>query len=468
MCGLIAILDWNAGGWSSSLEATKAVDKGLKRMAYRGLPGRSLVIREGNTIIGHTRLPIINLDTSADQPMVVNGTVGAFVGEIFNYREINKVAPSQGSYYVNLTYEPKSDTETLIKTFTDCGLEGFHQFDGFWAAIFVRRAIVTVVTDYLSQKPLYFHKQSMMVASEPAALIAALKDRLPQPPLDEVYFSNVLKWGYSPDHRTPWDSIQQLPAGVALTYPPGPEIKPYWAWSQVPTGDDLRAELTQAVKNRLVGDRDVALLLSGGLDSTIIHQIITQQLGLGVRPFYVLNGEDNEYIKEVTKDYFVLPLDETTVKEGVKAHQVPVDLGSMVPQLQLAKALRKRDFYVAMSGDGADELFGGYRRAQEYDSQMSDVFMELPFYHLPRLDRLMMNQTVELRCPFLAPQIMKLAMTLPYNVRTNKGYLRHAFKDLVPEKILNRVKHPLKSTAVVQGGVKYRQDLIDLWKEMYV
>ena len=86
MCGLIAILDWREGGWDSSLEATRAVDRGLKRMAYRGLPGRSLIVREGNTIIGHTRLPIISLDERYDQPMEVRGTVGAFVGEIFNYK----------------------------------------------------------------------------------------------------------------------------------------------------------------------------------------------------------------------------------------------------------------------------------------------------------------------------------------------------------------------------------------------
>jgi asparagine synthase (glutamine-hydrolysing) len=448
MCGLIAILDWEAGGWGSSLAATKAVKKGLDRMSYRGLPGRSIIIQEGKTIIGHTRLPIISSDGQFDQPMQIDWTVGAFVGEIFNYKDIKfgKLA--------------ESDTEVLIKTFTWDGLNGFHKFDGFWAAIFVRSGKTTVVTDYLSQKPLYFDTYRLLVASEPAAIIAARADD----DLDEVYLSNVLKWGYSPDHRTPWESIQQLPAGVALTYPPG-EITTYWDWSEVPTRGDLRTTLTQAVKNRLVGDREVAILLSGGLDSTIIHQILTQILEMGARPFYTSNGKDDEYVNTVTQDYFSLKTVPATIKDALKAHQVPVDLGSMVPQYQLAKALRERDYYVAMSGDGADELFGGYRRAKEYDSQMSDTFIELPFYHLPRLDRLMMNQTVELRCPYLAPDVIKIAMALDWEHRTEKQFLKHIFKDIVPKKILERPKHPLKSPEVISGGVEYRKELVQIWKE---
>lgn len=450
MCGLIAILDWEAGGWSSSLEATRAVDRGLKRMVYRGLPGRSLIVQIGKTIIGHTRLPIINLDSRFDQPYEKGGTVGAYIGEVFNYKEL---------FLRNYI----CDVETVFDIFNNFGTLGFHAFDGFWACVFVRKGVTTVVTDYLSQKPLYWNSDRFIVASEPKAICAALNRDWQH---DEVYLSNVLKWGYSPDHRTPWKAIQQLPMGVALTYPPGPTITPYWDWSQVPTGGDFRDSLVESVKNRLVGDREVAHLLSGGLDSTIIYKILTQELNQVVHPYYVANGEDEEYINLVTQDYYNLKPMSAEIIEALKAHQVPVDLGSMVPQYELAKALRQRNYYVAMSGDGADELFGGYRRAKEYDSQCSDVFIELPFYHLPRLDRIMMNQTIELRCPFLAPKIVKYALQLPWDVRTEKQYLKHKFKDLVPKKILERTKHPLKSPEVISGGVEYRKRLIELWKEL--
>lgn len=445
MCGLIAILDWQQGGWASSLEATKAVKKGLDRMAYRGLPGRSMVFQQGKTIIGHVRLPIISMDEDYDQPQEYMGTLGAFVGEIFNYQELSPHA--------------QSDTEVLIRCFSNQGPGGFHKFDGFWSAIFVGPSgKVSVFTDYLSQKPLYFHAESLMVASEPEAILAAY---FTDWALDAVYFSNVLKWGYSPDHRTPWVGIQQLPVGSVLTYLDGVVITPYWDWGQVPIEPDLRATLTQAVKNRLVGDWDVAQLISGGVDSTIIYKILSQITS--VDAYYIANGEDDSYINSVTQDYFALKPNLVKIEDALTAHQVPVDLGSMVPQYELATALRERNRHVVISGDGADELFGGYRRAAEYDSQASDVFIELPFYHLPRLDRLMMNQTVELRCPFLAPKVIKKALQLPWDVRQSKQFLKHTFQDLVPQKILDRPKHPLKSNEVLTGGIEYRKKLVELW-----
>lgn len=451
MCGLVSILDWKAGDWGLSLYATRAVDRGLKAMAHRGLPGRSLVVQEGNTILGHTRLPIINLDKYFDQPFERGGTVGVFVGEIFNYKKLyNKDFNS-------------CDVQTIFDFFNTWGLRNFHAFDGFWSCVFVKDKKVTVVTDYLSQKPLYFHPERMIVASEPMAIRAALNYPLE---IDEVYMSNVLKWGYSPDYRTPWKGIQQLPAGVALTYPPGPTLTPYWEWSEVPLEFDLKALLVEATQNRLVGDRPVATLLSGGLDSTIIYKLL-QSMNVEIFPYYVVNGVDEEYINNVTQDYFSLKTTSVTVPEAIKAHQVPVDLGSMLPQLALAKALRLKGYYVAMSGDGADELFGGYRRAQEYDSQASDVFMELPFYHMPRLDRLMMNQTVELRSPYLAPKVVRHALNLTWSKRTQKQALKEAFKDIVPQKILDRAKHPLKSNEVITGKIEYRKELIRIWMEQW-
>ena len=66
----------------------------------------------------------------------------------------------------------------------------------------------------------------------------------------------------------------------------------------------------------------------------------------------------------------------------------------------MSLSVKKLGFFNVLTGDGADELFGGYSRAKDYDSQLSDVFCELPFYHLPKLDRTMMRSTVELRAPF--------------------------------------------------------------------
>jgi asparagine synthase (glutamine-hydrolysing) len=453
MCGLITILNWKAGKWDSEKKAAKAVQRGLDRMDYRGLAGRSGIEVVGRVVLGHVRLPIINLDTSADQPMLVENTFITFTGEIFNYQ----IQP-----------EAQSDTEALGLEFIENGLQGFHSFDGFWAATLVDHNRVTVVTDYLSQKPLYFHEESLLVASEPRAILSALDRGLP---LDPVYFSNVLKWGYDPTGRTPYLGITQLPAGCELSWTKkcGLSQSIYWDWRRIPYESSLRTLLLEATANRMIGDREVGLLLSGGLDSTIVFRLLTQELGADLKVFHTPNGEDR-FLAAALDGYpaTMLHPPEISLREAVHAHQVPVDLGSMVPQFALAKALKAEGLFVTMTGDGADELFGGYRRAQTYDSQASDTFLELPYYHNPRLDRLMMRETVELRTPFLAPKVIRHALELPWSRRQTKEALKFAFRDLLPTEILSREKHPLKTAEVISGGLAYRHQLIQHWKESYL
>jgi asparagine synthase (glutamine-hydrolysing) len=446
MCGLIAILNRQAGGWDTS-SAEKAINRGLQFMTRRGLPGRSGLFHHKRASIGHVRLPIIDLSTESDQPYHCGSAVYAFVGEIFNYQE--------------LTPNARSDTQMIGEMLYEKRGNDFHKFDGFWSLVYIDENEAYAITDYLNQKPLYFHQQSTLIASEPGAIVAALDKQLTR---SAVYFSNVLKWGYDPTGRTPYEEIAQLPAGHILAAGQEKFLAPYWDWSKVPYEANLEGLLIEATRNRLVGERPVGLLLSGGLDSTILFKILTEVLDHNVKVFHAENNE-SEYLEAALGSYpsQVLRPPPVTMEEAVIAHQVPVDLGSMVPQLALAKALHKEGFYVAMSGDGADEAFGGYRRAKEYDSQGSDLFVELPYYHLPRLDRLMMAETVELRNPYLAPKVIRHAMALPWHRRQSKEALKDEFAHLVPSLIINRPKLPLKTQAVMAGGIRYRQEVVDTW-----
>lgn len=448
MCGLISILDWAKGGWSSEGAAVAAVRKGLDTMLHRGLEGQDNIEVRGRCVLGHVRLPIINLTDEGRQPMTVNGMTAMLTGELLNYRAFNP--------------EAMTDTRVLIDIIRDQGLDGLHRVDGFWAAVVALGGAAYAFNDYLGQKPLYVDQRRLLVASEPLAAVRAADLR----EVDEVNLANSIKWGYDPTGGTPWKGLRIMPPGHVL-YSDG-AMRPYWDWNKVDTSDCLRGELRQAVHNRMVGDRKVGLLLSGGLDSTVIYQAL-REIGAEVDVFHVSNGEE-EFVKLALNGRPATELNvETPTWQGALiAHQVPVDLGSMIPQLGLAKAVAGEDLYVCMSGDGADELFGGYRRAKEYDSQASDVFMELPYYHLPRLDRLMMRYTVELRTPFLAPRIVKYALDLPYDWRTNKEAIKSAFRSYLPRKILTREKEPLKSSEVKLGGLEYRKQLVDEWRKLYV
>lgn len=419
MCGLIL---------AGPKHSPARVEKALEAMSYRGAEGLRGVIGWRGWTIGHVRLAIQDLTENGAQPVVQEDRVFAFVGEVFNHGGSEKEAIANALKF-----------------------SSFDRLDGFWSVVEITRGGAYAYTDFLGIKPLYYWPSEGIVCSE----IRPMFELADKPPLDKIYLSNCIKWGYDYTGRTPWQGIYQLAPGTRLNLSSGTEGR-YWDWNHVPgSPDDLRQELEKAISNRLISDRPVSMLLSGGLDSSIIYYSLLER-GLEVKAFSIENGE-TEFLPEGIE---VLPLPEGTEREALQVMQAPLDLGSLIPQLQLAKAVAAAGFRVCMTGDGADELFGGYRRAQEYDSQASDVFCELPYYHLPRLDRVMMSQTIEQRSPFLAPRVVAVALRTPYQDRTSKQALKRAFRAVVPDPILKREKHPLKAPAVVSGGISYRRNLV--------
>jgi len=416
----------------------KALDNYLVKaltnsLSHRGL--ESSVVNADGTFVLHNVLPMTSLKKSEyKQPLKDKrwgeNFVGAFSGEIFNWKALRK------------KYNLPSENDSQLFTDIVMGPETtarLHEMDGFWNFAAIEDGKLLAIVDYLSQKPLYYRTDMHAICSEPYPLTLLAPTKR-----DDLFFSSIPRFGYDVTGRTPWNEIKQMPAG---SYYYDGEIKSYWNWDEV-EDVDFGEGIFRSVRNRMRGEREVAILLSGGLDSSIIYDIATS-FDLGIKAFHIENGEE-KYVKMLTDDYEKIDLSDYSVskEEAIRRNQTPVDLGSVVPQAQLAEALKGKGIHVVLSGDGADELFSGYNRSNYYDSQHSDVFQELPYYHNPRLDRIMMGSVVELRSPFMASYIVKFALSLDFESRKGKKFLKDLFRGLLPDAIIDRDKLALKSNEV--------------------
>lgn len=403
--------------------------------------------------IYHRRLPIVGLDASNDQPMrsSVGSWIIAFVGEILDFRERDR------------GYE--CDAELVADLWTKDGPKLFSDRDGFWHIVAYNEetGLLHLLCDYLAQKPLYYRTDFGGCASEPVAC-ALLAPTDP----DYVYLSAVRKWGYCPEAwRTPFRQVRRVMPGQHVVMNEGGRIydevtDPILPASVAPK--ELKVEIEAAVRRRVESsDVPVACLLSGGLDSSIVYTL-ARRYGR-VHPYYVTGDEDDLFEESMVRLVAQDPVDKVRwtdfdLTEAIGIMQEPIDLGSLIPQCALSSIVSET---VCLTGDGADELFGGYSRAQNYDSQYSDIFHELVCWHLPRLDRVMMNNLTEVRSPFLARKVVQAALGLPRELRINKRILRDLFMEDVPAEVLYQKKKPLKTDASKRNPV----DLVNKFRDMY-
>jgi asparagine synthase (glutamine-hydrolysing) len=463
MCGILLTTD----GSGASLDSIK----------HRGI--EKTVVEKNGVFLCHHRLPIQTIDGDEwDQPKEISpGMYLMFNGEIFNYD--SSVYSSDTEYLCNLFSVYKGGS---LEMFCAMFIPHIQTWDGFWAITIYdsNTGDVIAFTDPLGKKLLYYN-ESGEICSEIKGLV------FKQSQIDPIFISGVRKWGYNTDDRTPYRDVKRfLPNTIYFynlqgsefkqTYPdyykiwnhPIPELigKNYedhmeWLWKK----------MMESVKNRLISKNyPISLLVSGGLDSSIIAAILEEGTNSNVTWYSIENGE-SEYVKILAERYnkkvnfLKYDMDEGLNKEIYQIwNETPIDLGSVVPQYHLFKAIKSNsDHRIVLSGDGADELFGGYKRIHEYDSQGSDVFHELSYYHLPRLDKMSMAHTLELRNPFLNLEIVRFSLNLPLEWRTDKKILKDTFSPLLPDEIVNREKAPLKNPGIKKDKIAYRYKAVDLF-----
>lgn len=128
--------------------------------------------------------------------------------------------------------------------------------------------------------------------------------------------------------------------------------------------------------------------------------------------------------------------------------------------------LSKQNIKYVFTGDGPDEMFGGYKRINEYDSQLSDIFYELTYYHFPRLKKLSKHFGLILETPWCDENIVRFAVDLPFEERKNKKIIKDSFNNIIPNEIIDRKKIPLKNNLIKDDKQLYRNKLVKLFYEL--
>jgi asparagine synthase (glutamine-hydrolysing) len=362
-------------------------DPGLLRamtdvIAHRGPDGEGFHV-DGAVGLGHRRLAIIDLATGA-QPMASDDQHVwiTYNGELYNYRELRRELEARG-----VVFRTASDTEVLLKSYEAWDLEclprlrGMFAF-GIWDG---RRRRVVLARDHVGIKPLVYawDGRRLLFGSEPKALLA---DRALSRELDWEALGDYLVWHYVPSPRTIYRAIRKLPPASYLTLDLDTAtlvVRRYWTMrfdpdprpSEAEWLDGLLRHLDDAVTSHLVSDVPVGAFLSGGLDSSAVVAAMARASPGRVRTFSI--GFDETGFDELPHaravahrlgtDHYELVVKPDALEVVPRlAWQLdePFADASAIPTYYVSKITRQH-VTVALSGDGGDENFAGYRRYRE-------------------------------------------------------------------------------------------------------
>jgi asparagine synthase (glutamine-hydrolysing) len=379
MCGIIGV---------ASIEAVRNqtwLTAGRDAMRHRGPDGAGEHWSEdGRVGFGHRRLAIIDLSPGGHQPMQSADAAHCitFNGEIYNFRSLRRDLEALGH-----VFHSHSDTEVVLAAYRQWGEACLERLHGMFAfALHDRqRNAVFLARDRAGEKPLFYHHANgtLRFASELKGLLAdpAMPRRVDREALD-----CYLTFAYVPGERCMLQGYHKLPAAHAMTFDCATgalEVRRYWSLPDLapaerqPSGDELVRTLEDllegAVRRQLVADVPVGLLLSGGVDSSLItalaarsgQRLKTFTVGFKDAPEFDETAHADLIARHFGTDHTVLDADAVAVDlmpRLARQFDEPMVDSSMIPTFLVTQQIG-RQCKVALGGDGGDELFGGYYSA---------------------------------------------------------------------------------------------------------
>ncbi len=461
MCGILAV--FGAVDDIVAAQATLAAD----RLAHRGPDGRGVHMQTGVGVLCHRRLAIMDPEAGYQpiysQPVgeaggaALTGAVVVHNGEIYNFRALQQELAPRGC-----SFHSGSDSEVLAHLYAAMGDACVARLDGIFAFAAMRSTDAgddwMVARDPLGIKPLYYGRDAaghLWFASE----LKALRDRC-------VWFKI-----FPPGH------VYTRHGGLRRYY------EPAWLQGATPAREDasgLRERLSAAVDKRLMSDVPLGVLLSGGLDSSLVAALATRLLrardpAAVVQSFAIGIGPDapdllaarqvaahlgtRHHEVQFSVDDGIAALDD--IIRHIESYDIPT-IRASIPMYFLSRYIRDQGVKVVLSGEGADEIFGGYlyfyhaEDPEAFHRETVDRVANLHLSDVLRADKSTMAHGVEARVPFLDLAFLELAMNIApelkqphavgkgHEARMEKWLLRAAFAEpsepLIPAAVLWRQK----------------------------
>ena len=535
MCGI--------AGWINFSESLKSNSKIIKKMTdilERRGPDSEGIYESENVLLGHRRLIVVDPE-GGEQPMIkiINGNkyVLVYNGELYNTEELRKSLLEEGYFF-----DSYSDTEVLLMSYIAWGVNCIKKFNGIFAfAIYdEEKEQVFLARDQMGVKPLFYsiNNKNIIFASEIKAILAnpMVKAQIDREGITELF---ALGPAVVPGKAIYKNILEIAPANCLLISKENIKVWEYWKVTLQENketveeaAEHVRLLLFDAIKRQLVGDVPICTFLSGGLDSSAISAIAAEEFrNRGkILNTYSIDYKDNEkYFKsslfQPTSDkYWVFRMAEfiksnhknvvlnhkdlvLALKDSTLARDLPgmADVDSSL--LLFCKEIRK-NFVVSLSGECADEIFGGYpwytneemlnaktfpwsravgmrksilnekikkfniEECAEYEYlktlkevphfenedkknyRMKEMFyLNLKWFMvnlLNRKDRCSMYNSLEVRVPFADIRIVEYAFNLPAEIKLlhgrEKGILRKALEGVLPEDVVYRKKSPYPKT----------------------
>jgi len=423
MCGIAGFVDGPSVRAPLGLEpSSRLLHQMCEVIRHRGPDDEGVWVTEG-VALGMRRLSIIDLSTGHQPIFNEDRTVWTvFNGEIYNFQELREQLVAAGHRFYTAT-----DTEVIVHAYEEWGEDAIVRLRGmFGLAIWDDRTkTLLIARDRMGIKPLYYTEAGgrLYFGSEVKSLLCAPGVTRE---IDLAAFDHFLSFLYTPRDGSIFKNVHKLPPGHLLVWRQGrASVRSYWqdraqetfAGSEGEAVAQLRTVLTDAVRSHLVSDVPLGAFLSGGLDSSLVVGLMSQASGARVKTFSIGFDEPSfdelPHARRVAEHFdtdhheFVVKPDGVAILDALIGHfDEPFADASAIPTWYVSEMAR-RHVTVVLSGDGGDELFGGYDRY-------------LPHPRVVQFDRF---------SPRALRRVAAVAAAgLPAGVR-GKNFLRHVSRD---------------------------------------